>query len=493
VSKLTYEQLAQHWEESNKKNGNCVTSHVSGISTITNRIYNKPHTFLDESYDIRHGWYNPTYTNSYLVPHVKEESNNYDIRKSFSTYKNFLKQIINTIVEPLFKGDFDFETPENQLAFSISANNFIKNFNIKLFTMESMKSFYLHDLLYTIVEPRPADETQIDGYIPNVYNVKIENIRSDTKINYTDRFTEIVFRVDKVYVDKDKCIDIPYYTETTYKQDSFVTVTHLYIDKEGKYYSGDNKPKDIDVTRLTLDDNTITDYYYETLPVIEFKAKIDTTRDTTPEMHDLAIECWNYYNTNSLYKEIERKVTFPMVTIQSNSMVDNLTIGVNNALIYPEGMDAPSYLELDTASHEELRAAKDETKQEIYKLFLQGLQTDETKFTSEDSNEISESLFFNKVNFLSEYLKDYTIKLFANVIYVMLDGKTNLDTLLESTKKIDMKFNFDFDMNRELENVEWYKLLSELTENNEDAITRNKLIEAISKKIDITDNEPSQE
>ena len=483
---LGYKQLAELWNNSNKQNGDCVTSHVSGVGNITNRIYNHPHTFLDESYDIRHGWFNPTYPNSYLIPHTKESAENYNIRKSFSTYKNFLKQIINTIVEPLFKGSFEFESKSNQQAFNLAAENFIKKFNIKLFTMEEMKSFYLHDLTYTIVEPRPIDTKEINDELPPIYNVKVENVRSDTRVQYSDKFTAITYRMNEVYVDKDKCLNIPYYTETEYTQNSFVTKTHLYKDKEGKYYSGDQLEKDKSYERLTINDKNITGYYYETLPIIEFKAKLDTTRDTTPEMHDLAIECWNYYNTNSLYKEIERKATFPMLTIQSNSQVDNLTIGVNNALIYPEGMDSPKYLELDIKSHEELRAAKSETKQDIYKLFLQGLQTDETKFTSEDSNEISESLFFNKVNFLSEYLIDYTIKLFASVVYVTLDGKTDIDDLKDYSKEISMSFNFDFDMNRELENPEWYKLLGELTEDLEDAVIRNKLIEAVADKIDVT-------
>lgn len=488
---VTYKQIA----ENSNSNSECVTSSVANIGSVTNRVYNHPHTFLDESYDVRHGWYNPTYAGSYLIPHPKESTDNYNIRKSASTYKNFLKQIVNTTVEPLFKNSFKFDVKLSQLTFGIAADNFINNFNIKLFTMESMKSFFLHDLTYTVIAPRNIDTIEINEALPDICNVKVENVRSDTRLkNNTMDFVSITYRTDKVYIDKDDCVSVPYYTTTEYNQNSFTVVTELYTDNNGKFYSGSNKDdsKEKNLTRLTIDDEKITGFYYETLPVIEFKAKIDTTRETTPEMHDLAIECWNYYNTASLYKEIERKATFPMMTYQSTGTVDDITVGVNNALIYGEGMNAPTYLELDISAHQELRAAKAETRQEIYKLYLQGLQTEETKFTSEDSNNISESLFFNKVNFLSEYLIDYTIKLFANVIYVMLDGKVSLDILYKLSKTIEMDFDFDFDSDSERGDIKFFQLLADLTEEAEDRTVRDLLIKKVSDKIEITDK-PLQE
>lgn len=485
MADVSYEDLKKIWAKDQEVNNACGDNNIESSTSITNRVYNKPHVFLDESYNSRSGWYNPTKGNSYLIPHAKEDEYNYNNRKTISTYDNFLKSIVNTVVDPLFKGDISVDIKSSNIAFNTVINSFIDSFDLKVFLMETMQSFKLHDMVETIIEP--MEETEgIESIIPEIYSIDIDNILDVKKLNKQP--IELTFRMEKTFID-DKGCKVDYYTITVYGLNSFVTTTQLYRDKEGKYYSGDNLPKDdTSLTRVTIDDNTITGYNYDRLPIVDVRKKITTTINSTPDMWDLAIACWDYFNIKSLLRELYKKVTFPMLTMQSDSEIDSITIGLNNMLKYPTTSEKPEYLKLDTAAHVELRTGMSEQKQIIYKLFLQGLQTDETQFTSEDSNKISESLFLNHVNFLSKYLEKYTKELFANVAYVMLDGKTNIEILKKLNNDIEIDYNFDFSLDKDV-TLEIYQLLADLTQDSEDMIFKDKLIKEIAKKAKLTDKD----
>ena len=107
------------------------------------------------------------------------------------------------------------------------------------------------------------------------------------------------------------------------------------------------------------------------VPVVQWFGR--STKKTTvlphPEFYSLAQKNYRLYHLDSLLTQILNSQTFSTLTMPSDESVEDLTLGVNNVLLYPsESSHPPAYIAPDKGPAEIIMKEKDSEIKEMYRI-----------------------------------------------------------------------------------------------------------------------------
>jgi hypothetical protein len=95
-------------------------------------------------------------TGEYLVPHVRETLDKYIRRKALSYYANYVKTVVNSLVNPVFRKpatrDWEGKDAESQMFSKFQADVDRKGTNIKRFMKKTLKKAKLHGVCFIVVD-----------------------------------------------------------------------------------------------------------------------------------------------------------------------------------------------------------------------------------------------------------------------------------------------------------------------------------------------------
>jgi len=266
---------------------------------------------------------------AYLVPFAREAW--YENRKTFSTYRNYIKPIIDAMITPVFSNPISRELIRGDARY----NKFIENSDnrgnsLTSIIQEAVKYARLHGVSFIVMDNMSdtADMTlqqQIDERIlPYLY---IQT--ADSVANYaTDKFnklTEISFKGQESIGDE------KYVTIVTWSANFYIK----------EWYDGD---KFIRAESFQHD--------LGILPIIPVMNDSTSSYLPTPPMYSLAKLNLGLYNKDSELRDQERAQAFSVFYIQHDTNNSNLTIGPHNAISLPVTPDlniTPGYASPDSS------------------------------------------------------------------------------------------------------------------------------------------------
>jgi len=259
----------------------------------------------------------------YLIKHARETDTNYSNRQKISFYENYYANIVNALVDPIFRKD--------------QIRDWGKGVN--------------GDMIQNFVDNCDNNGTPLREFM---HDSALRSKNLGAIFIAVDNFKEVPNTMQQAVNDRNFAyayIIEPEYVED-YTIDRFGHLTMLKTKEDIE--TGDNKK----VTRVTIyddqkikvtEDNKLISEVAHGLgiiPVVYFPSREGSrkTKAPTSEMEPLARMAKAMYNKQSWLDEILKNQTFSILTIPDPSAKD-LEIGTNNAITYDgTATTAPSYI-----------------------------------------------------------------------------------------------------------------------------------------------------
>ncbi|VBB05578.1 Hypothetical protein LUCI_0788 [Lucifera butyrica] len=144
---------------------------------------NDNYEFLDHAYTGGGGFLD----GSYLVPHVQETPTKYSRRKALSYYANYVKTVVNSLVDPVFRKqavrDWDGRERENELFSLFQKDVDRKGTTIQRFMKKTLKKAKLHGVAFLVVDnapDQPVNQAEVIAQraFPYVYLVQARQVKA---------------------------------------------------------------------------------------------------------------------------------------------------------------------------------------------------------------------------------------------------------------------------------------------------------------------------
>ncbi|WP_333873073.1 hypothetical protein [Methylobacter sp.] len=267
---------------------------------------------------------------AYLVPHGREEEDDFEARKNLAVYRNFARKIVDVYMGFLWKQPPNREVDDLYTQFMANADGAGGKLDSVLSSHQRLAMIL--GTVYVIVDkPQQQGQSRADQAIPYLALRMKNQLVAETK-NAAGVWQSVTF-VEQEGNEK------VYRTFTT-------TGWRLTKDQEGSEV----------ITRTLPDGSTKAeqgDYKIGRVPVVRLHiAKPLNPTDSYSQsfFYDLAQLCWELYNIGSELREQEREQAFSILTIpaadkEERERLQNLTIGTKNGLTYnPTGGGQPGYI-----------------------------------------------------------------------------------------------------------------------------------------------------
>jgi hypothetical protein len=297
---------------------NTSKNHFLDIRTVN------PYVFLSHAYNGSGGFLD----GSYLMAYPRESF--YTDRQKYSFYRNFIKAIINSMVEPVFSKPI-VRTTTNDMFDSFLQNVDNKKTNMNKFTENVMIYSRLHGVIFVVMDNFSNElntvssrQDAINGrYFPYIYLQPAYYV-NNYKVDYFNNLIEITFKTIDMIDGK--------------KVDLYTTWDSLNTVREWK--EGDKLIK--------------TEANYHGLGVLPVIPVYSTNNDEIlplPPFYDIAKLNLAIYNKDSEIRDQERSQAFSIFYMQTDSNNNSITLGASNALIIPASSEItmpPNYVSPDT-------------------------------------------------------------------------------------------------------------------------------------------------
>lgn len=261
-------------------------------------------------------------TGDYLIPHPRESVDKYSRRKSLAYYTNYVKPVVDSTVNPIFK------TAPNRQGGDSLYNKFINdvdgnNTSLTRFMKKAAIRAKLHGVEFIVIDMEQIDDTEIltkqdvleKRIYPYLYLVSPKQI-TDWAVDKFGRITYIEYELTNVVVDEDgnKSINTETYKWTT-----------DYCIKSAN-----------DGTQKIV--NSIN-----TIPIVPIYGAINDADNLIPQSDIYAIARTNLaiFQAASEYRERQRNQCFSILTFPINGKEDDyesgadfIKYGTNDCLIY---------------------------------------------------------------------------------------------------------------------------------------------------------------
>jgi len=320
--------------------GNTIEPRVSDTNTYTDMLGVNKYVYMDHAYYGSGGFRDGTY----LIPHDREMF--YLKRRNFSVYKNCIKPIINSLVDPVFSEPAPRVIVDGQGGDEGSpiARAFIEDVdsggtNMQSFSKGVLHSARRHGVSFIVMDNYTQDQmpsTVAEAVNARIYPYIIKKSAwevVETKTDEFGRLQEISFaepdRVDGNHV---------------YKRCRLWTADYsIILEKEKNSNLGtatDDKSKWVPVGPPVYHNLGV-------VPVVQvYACERDSLHNVLPDppMYDVARLNSLIYNKDSEIRDIERSSSFPVLYYQSD-MGGNITISNHNAIVVPMGSTmSPGYI-----------------------------------------------------------------------------------------------------------------------------------------------------
>lgn len=277
-----------------------------------------PYKFMDDAYYGEAGFKDGTY----LTPHMREMQ--YTSRRQLSTYKNFVKPILDAMIDPVFADTI----PRNIDQGSLFAN-FIKDTDNNGTTLDQAVSEIVHMVVrhgqaFVIMDNFTKDdmpETLVEARKGRVFPYLLVKSALDVDSSKLDKWgniQSITFTDVKATVDKK---EVQLYRTWTAQYSQVVT-------KSGQTYAPYAPPVMHGLGILPV------------IPVYKNPRRDKTKLCVSPPHYDIARICLAIYNKESEVRDLERAQSFSMLCVQTDRG-GNLTIGSRNVLFMPMDCTIP--------------------------------------------------------------------------------------------------------------------------------------------------------
>lgn len=390
-------------------NFNVTTNNIPKYSNQFNNIVNlNKYLFMTHSYEGTGGYEDGTY----LFPFLRESF--YDQRKEMSHYRNFVRPLINSLVDPVFNAPIVRETTNALYKKFIESPNGLDSMNE--FSKEVALYSRLHGTVFVVMDnflsteiPETENEAIDKRILPFAYIQPAYTVYS-YKTNKFNQLISITFK-DNVIIDD----------ETYCKYTTWDDIGVLVEIKDG--------------------DKTVSTSYLEhglqVIPVIQVNNINKSDILPMPQFYDIARINLAVFNKDSEIRDQERAQAFSIFYMQTDQTSNNTTVGPHNAILIPADESitiTPGYVSPDSniltvlmANNKELidsiykisenngvTAIKQATSgiAESYKFYSQNSQLIKTANFCEEFEKRLASLFSKyvnqDVNLIIKYTKDYS-------------------------------------------------------------------------------------
>jgi len=271
--------------------------------------------FLQDSYTGKGGYA----SGGYLIPHGREDENDFIERKNLAVYRNYARKIVNVFMGFLWKQGPTRDTDDLYSAFMVNANGAGGKLNAVLSSYQRLAMIL--GTVYVIVDkPRQQGQTKADQAMPYLALRLKGQLVAETK-DAAGVWQSVTFseQADR---------------ETVYRT---FTTTGWMLSKE-------QDGSDI------IDQG---DYTLGRVPVVRLhiaEPLIPTDSHSQSFFYDLAQLCWELYNVGSELREQERQQAFSILTMpvaddKERERLASLTTGTKNGLTYnPAGGGKPDFI-----------------------------------------------------------------------------------------------------------------------------------------------------
>lgn len=374
-----------------------------------------PYIFMSHSYHGTGGFK----SGSYLVPHPREGY--YNTRKSMSSYRNYVKPIINSMINPIFNTTITRESSNDMYTtFLTDVDN--AGTSMSTNTKEVLTLARLHGVTFIVMDNFPE--------IPTIRKDAID-----------------MRRMPFIYIQ-------PAYLVSSYSQDEFGNLTSITFTHEE---SRDNKTVYVDITwddtskTVVVRDgkkvlSTTKDFHgLGVIPVISVYATDTKEILPTPPFYDIAKTNYVIFNKDSEIRDQERSQAFSILYYQTDSNTNSMTVGPNNAIVLPAISDitiTPGFVEPDPNILSMLVANNEKLVDSLYRIAesegIIGVQKANSGIAASYSFISKRNLLDQSANIAVKYENDLA-KLFSRYVSEDVDYTVNYSRKWEPTVQTDFE------------------------------------------------------
>lgn len=316
------------------------------VSMYKNPQSINPYKLMDDAYFEEGGFADGTY----LTPHQREMF--YTARRETSTYKNFVKPILDAMINPVFAAPIPREVDPNSLFASFIQDTDNNGMTMDCLVSEAIHTCIRHGQVFVIIDnfgvtdqPETLQQARKDRVFPYVV-IKTALDVADYTLDKWGNLITITFIAEKRQIGKDT---IQLYRKWT-KTDSQIVM------KKGDAY-------------IPVDEPVI--HGLGVLPVITvYRApRRDKTKLlVTPPYLGITKLSLGIYNKESEIRDLERAQSFSVLCVQSDRG-GNITLGSRNVLYIPvETTIAPQFISPNPSILVGLMVNAEKMRDDMYKL-----------------------------------------------------------------------------------------------------------------------------
>lgn len=364
--------------------------------------FNKPYHFIRDNYT-GGGGYSRFNEYSYLIPFERELKPFYKDRKNNAVLENLYQPLQDLFIEPIISQAIKVQTNNKNLSNVVEESEVIPNANAALIDFKIYgKTFF--SVSTSIDEDGVADlrsYPDIEVVFPGDI---ISLVMSGTKIASSE-YTEYIEYMD---------VDVP--VLISYKNNIFTKKTLAWYDgASGKVTLKDQGEK----LRLRVFDGSSYGVF----------SKIGTKLSDIPRSFNLAQIQKQLFNLDSQRLDTLRKNGWPLLVMQTDDAVGKISLSNNTILKVPNTVNnLPEYLEAGLEGVEMTGTIMEEKKSTIYKVFTNGLFSDNIKYTSTMSSLIATRSFTGAVNTFYEVYKNILYTINNSILFIYdLNTSYNID------------------------------------------------------------------
>ena len=425
---------------------------VSAVSQHQNILSVNPYEFMEHTYYGTGGYRNGTY----LINHQRESY--YDSRREYSSYRNFMRPIIRSLIEPVFTEKAKrvvLDANQNDMSGTLFSG-FIDDCDnngtsLQEFTEDVLTNARLLGCTFVVMDNfpdhSPDKQTALDNRIyPYLYQVKPQGVKDYS----VDKFGKI--------------------TSITLEDDPLITKHGFSITKEDRYRLWTDT-----YSVLLKKDNSGTYTEVEArvehglgvipvIPVYIGKKKSQSDILVDPPMYDLGRLNCSLYNKDSEIRDLERSQAFAIFFLQTEEG-GNVTLGSHNALFLPmETTIPPGFASPDPSIMTTLADSCEKLRESIFMIAeqngVQGVRSAKSGiaiqwdfFAVESQLKKTSKVATDFELALSNLFKLYTNEEFEYIVEYPSDFQPgNQGEVLDTYKKV-----FDLNPPEELKRVLWEK------------------------------------
>ena len=357
--------------------------------------FKQPYHFIRDNY-YGNGGYRYDNSYSYLIQHPRETQEFYNDRKLNSVLENMFQPLQDLFLEPIWATSVDIATQNKDLQTITAQTKLLHASNSSLLDFKLYGKCIFST--YTDISDDGTPDTEVYPEINKVFPADIEKLNMNGLV--------VDSAIYKEWHDIDD-VSVPVVVE--YSGNLFSRKTMAWRTPEGK------------VSLVELDESRrITDYDGFKYGVLN---KLGLDLSEVPKTFNLAQIQKQLFNLDTQRLDILRKAGFPILVFMTNGDLTQVSLSVDTIIQIPAGdsetkTEMPEYIELQLEGVSLTSEIIEEKKSTVYKVFTNGLFSDNIKYTSTMSSIIATKSFKSAVDTLFAVYQEIVQTMVDNIVFI---------------------------------------------------------------------------